>query len=117
VPTQPLAEPPDPQFVAEIADMAIEAKRRRIAAEAATTSQREIEHEIREQLRAKGLRRVDGDGVTVVWSPVRGRPAFNMPAIREAAIKAGIDITQFESIGEPTDRLSIRVAEQSRSAA
>ncbi len=117
VPTQPRAEPPDPQFVAEIADMAREAKDRRGIVETATAHLREIEQEIRERLRAKGLRRVDGDGVSVVWSPVKGRPSYDMAGIREAAAKAGVDVSRFETTGDPTDRLVIRVAEQSRSAA
>jgi hypothetical protein len=116
VPTTPIAEAPDPQFVAEIADLALEAKRRRGTAEAATAAQRDIENEIRERLRAKGLRRVDGDGVTVTWSPVKGRPSFDMKAIREAAEKLGLDLAEYERTGEPSDRLTIRVAGQSRTA-
>jgi hypothetical protein len=117
VPTRPSVEPPDPQFVAEIADLARAAKARRHEAEAATAAQREIEHEIRERLKSRSLRHVEGDGVAVTWSPVRGRPSFNMPAIREAAAAAGIDLAEYETVGEPTDRLVIRVVEQSRSAA
>jgi hypothetical protein len=116
VATQPRAEPPDPQFVAEIADMAREAKGNRSIVEATTADLREIEHDIKERLRAKGLRRVDGDGVSVVWSPVKGRPSYDMKGIREAAEKAGIDLAEYELVGEPTDRLVIRVAGQSRSA-
>jgi hypothetical protein len=115
-PTQPQAEPPDPQFIAEIADMAREARGRRSVVGAATAGLREIEHEIKERLRAKGLRRVEGHGVSVVWSPVKGRPSYDMQAIREAAAKAGIDLAEYETGGEPTDRLVIRVAEQTRSA-
>jgi hypothetical protein len=100
-------ERPDPQFVAEITDLAREAKRLDIAADATTAQLRTLQYEIRERLRAKGLRKVAGNGVTVTWSPVKGRPAFNMPAIREAAAKAGIDLAQFESVGDPTDRLVI----------
>ena len=77
---------------------------------------REIEHDIKECLRAKGLRRVDGDGVSVVWSPVKGRPSYDMKGIREAAEKAGIDLAEYQLVGDPTDRLVIRVAGQSRSA-
>jgi hypothetical protein len=48
---------------------------------------------------------------------VRGRPAFDDKGIREAAAKAGVDLAEYETVGEPTDRLVIRVAEQSRTAA
>jgi hypothetical protein len=117
VPTRPVTELPDPQFVAEIADLAREAKQRRAEAEAVAAKQRSIEEEIRERLRAKGLRRVAGDNVSVVWSPVKGRPSYDMKRIREAAAKAGIDIAEYETVGEATDRLVIRVTGQSRSAA
>lgn len=70
----------------------------------------------KERLRAKGLRRVDGDGVSVVWSPVKGRPSYDMKGIREAAEKAGIDLAEYQLVGDPTDQLVIRVAGQSRSA-
>ena len=95
------------------------AKRKAVAAilEAAKADLHEIEHDIRERLRAKGARRVEGDGVSVVWSPVKGRPSYDMKGIREAAEKAGLDLAECETVGEPTDRLVIRVAGQSRSAA
>ena len=47
------------------------------------------------------------DGIVVIWSPVKGRIAFDMPAIREAAEKLGLNIQQFETVGDPTDRLVI----------
>ena len=117
VPTKPVTELPDPQFVAEIADLAREAKQRRAEAEAATQRQRAAEEDIRERLRAKRLRRVAGDDFTVVWSPVKGRPSYDMQAIREAAAKAGIDLGEYETVGESTNRLVIRVAGQTRPAA
>jgi hypothetical protein len=113
VPTQPRVEPLDPQFVAEIVDMAREARGRRSIVGAATADLRTIEHDIKERLRAKGLRRVDGDGVSVVWSAVKGRPSYDMKAIREAAEKVGTDLAEYETVGEATDRLVIRVAGQS----
>ena len=117
VPTKPVTGLPDPQFVAEIADLAREAKQRRAEAEAATRRQRAAEEDIRERLRAKRLRRIAGDDFTVVWSPVKGRPSYDMQAIREAAAKAGIDLGEYETVGESTDRLVIRVAGQTRPAA
>jgi hypothetical protein len=116
VPTRPSVEPPDPQFVAEIAYLARTAKAHRREAEAATAAQRDVEHEIRERLRSRELRHVAGDGVSVTWSPVKGRPSFDMEGIREAAAAAGIDLARYEAVGEPTDRLVIQVTEQSRPA-
>jgi hypothetical protein len=117
VPTGAVAEQPDPQFMAEVADLARAAKLQRRDAEAATVRLREIETKIRERLRSRSLRRVVGDGVSVVWSSVKGRPSYDWPAIREAAEKAGIDISQFETTGEPTDRLTVTIrADASRAA-
>jgi hypothetical protein len=110
-------EQPDPQFIAEIADLARAAKRRESALEADTTAFRVLQREINNGLRARGFRRVVGDGVSVTWSPVRGRPAFDDKRIREAAAKAGVDLAEYETVGEPTDRLVIQVTEQSCSAA
>ena len=59
-------------------------------------------------MRAKGFRKVIGNGMSVTWSPVKGRASFNMPAIREAAANAGIDLAQYETTGEATDRLVIQ---------
>ena len=59
--------------------------------------------------RAKGLRRVAGDDFSIVWSPVKGRQSFDVKALKAAAIAAGVDVAQFETIGEPTDRLDVRV--------
>lgn len=117
VPTRPSAAAPNPQFIAEIADLARTAKARRHDAEAAVAAQREAEHEIRERLKSRELRHVKGDGVSVTWSAVKGRPSFDAKRIREAAAAVGIDLTEYETVGEPTDRLVIHIAEQSRSAA
>ena len=40
---------------------------------------------------------------------MKGRPSFDVKALRAAAIAAGVDVAQFETIGEPTDRLDVRV--------
>ena len=117
VPTQPQTAPPDPQFVAEISDLAHEAKARRALVETVISDLREIEHDLKERLRAKGQRRIVGDGVTVTWSAVKGRPSFDMKGIREAAAKAGIDLAEYETTGDPSDRLVIRAVGQSRTAA
>jgi hypothetical protein len=116
VPTAPQAETVDPQFIAEISDLARDAKRQRGEVEAATAALREIEYDIKERLRAKNARQIKGAGVSVTWSAVKGRPSYDMPAIREAAEKLGLHLAEYETVGEPTDRLTIRVSEQSRSA-
>jgi hypothetical protein len=109
VPTRAPAEPVDPQFVAEIADLAREARERRATVEMATTALREIEHDIKERLRAKGVRHIVGGGLSVMWSAVKGRPSFDWKRIREAAINAGTDLAEYETVRESIDRLVIRV--------
>jgi hypothetical protein len=69
----------DPQFVAEARDLAREAKQHQVDAEDATARLRTTQNEIRERLRAKGLRRVAGNDFSIVWSPVKGE---NGPADR-----------------------------------
>jgi hypothetical protein len=101
----------DPQFATEARDLAREVKHRQAEVDAATVRLRETQNEIRERLRAKGLRRINGDDFSIVWSPVKGRESFDVKALKAAAIAAGIDVTKFSTIGEPTDRLDIRVRE------
>jgi hypothetical protein len=108
VPNLPPPEPLDPQFVAEIVDLARETAARRALVDAAVADARDAEHDLKERLRAKGCRTINGDGITVTWSPVKGRPSFDMAGIRDAAAKAGINLSEFETVGDPTDRLTIR---------
>jgi hypothetical protein len=108
VPTRAAVEP-DPQFVAEIVDMARDVKVCEAEAEAADARLREAQHELRERMRTKGVNRVKADDVSVTWSAVKGRQSFDNKAIRDAAAAAGVDVAQFETVGEPTDRLVIRI--------
>ena len=109
VPTRAPSEPIDQQFIAEICDLARTAKDRRTAAETATAAQREVEHEIKERLSTKGVRHIVGNGISVTWSAVKGRPSFDEKGIREAAAKAGINLAEYETVGDSSDRLAIRV--------
>jgi hypothetical protein len=101
----------DPQFVAEIRDLAFAYKARQGEVDSATVKVRELQHEIRERLRAKNLRRVAVAGFSVIWSPVKGRQGLDIKALSAAATAAGIDISKFETVAEPGDRLDIRVRE------
>lgn len=98
----------DPQFAAEMADLALTAKRWETARDEAETKLRETQQSIRDRLRTKGVRKIPG---IVNWSYVKGRVAYDNKAIREAAAQAGIDIEQFSTVGEATDRLTISVTE------
>lgn len=98
---------PDPQFVAEMADMALAAKRFEVARDNADAALRETQQAIRDRLRSHGVRKIPG---ILNWSHVKGRTAYDNKAIQKAAIEAGVDIEQFSTVGEPTDRLTISVA-------
>jgi hypothetical protein len=108
VPTQSSA--PTPELIAKVVKLARRAKRREAALDAATAALRTVQHEIKEKMRGEGVRLVAADGVSVIWSAVKGRPAYDMPGIRAAATAAGIDLAQFEMVGAPTDRLVIQIA-------
>jgi len=108
VPAQ-IAEP-NPEFVAEIVKLARHAKCLEGEAELAFAAHRAAQQDIKDRLSANNVRRVDSDGVRLVWSAVKGRPSFDMRAIREAAAAAGIDLNQFETTGQASDRLDIRIA-------
>jgi hypothetical protein len=42
---------------------------------------------------------------------VKGRQGLDVKALSAAAAAAGVDVSKFETIGDPTDRLDIRVRE------
>ena len=100
--------PVDPQFAAEITSLAIELKQAQAEGECAEARVRSMQNEIKGRLREKGLRKIPG---VVSWSAVKGRSGYDAKAIREAAIANGVDIEQFATQGEPTDRLVIQLAE------
>ena len=73
-------------------------------------SKRQCEQEIKDLLRDAGTRRVDGDGLRIVWSALKGRPSWDWPKLKAAAEKAGLDLSKFETVGNPSDRLDIRIS-------
>ena len=101
---------PSPELVAEIVKLARHAKRLEGEADLAFAAHRAAQQDIKDQLTANGVRRINGDGVRLVWSAVKGRPSYDMKAIRDAAAAAGIDLAQFETTGQASDRLDIRIA-------
>jgi len=99
-------QPVDPQFKAEITDLAnllraVEANR-----DSDETRLRELQDEIKNRLREKGVRKIPG---VLTWSPVKGRSGYDNKAIATAAADAGVDIEQFKKQGEPTDKLVILI--------
>lgn len=99
-----------PEVAAEVAALARRAQHHERERDAEDVAFRTAQHVIKERLRAAGARRAVADGVSVTWSPVRGRPSYDVPAICAAAAAAGIDLTKFEAAGRATDRLEIRAA-------
>jgi hypothetical protein len=96
----------DPQFAAEVADLALSIRQCERARDRADEQARQMQDELKARLRAKGVRKIKG---LVNWSHVKGRTAYDNKAIQAAAINAGIDIEQYSTVGEATDRLTISV--------
>jgi hypothetical protein len=101
-----------PGFLEKIIALAREERHWNTIICGAEEEQRKMQHEIKELLRAHDLHRISHDGIVVVWSPVKGRPALDMPALKIAAAKLGLDIQQFETVGQPTDRLTVTIKQQ-----
>jgi hypothetical protein len=101
----------DPQFVAEMRELAVVYKACLTDVGAAEARLRASQHEIKERLRSKQLRRVAGDDFSVTWTPVKGRQGYNVNAPSAAAAAAGVGVQEFETSGTPGDRLEVRVRE------
>lgn len=106
--------PVDPQFAAEIREMALYIKFLEAERNGSDELLRGWQYKIKERLREKGIRKVPG---VVTWSEVKGREGYDNKAIQAAAMAAGIDIKQFATVGEPTDRLTISVKSPSEANA
>jgi hypothetical protein len=101
----------DPQFAAEMRELAIAYKACQADIDAAEARLRASQHAIKERLRAKQLRRVAGDDFSVNWTPVKGRQAYYVQALSAAAAAAGVSVEEFETAATPGDRLDVRVRE------
>ena len=99
--------PVDEQFAAEIADMALALKSAERDCACDETRVRTLQNAIKDRLREKSVRKIPG---ILTWSNVKGRAGYDNKAIKEAAIAAGVDIAQFKTQGEPTDRLVIEIS-------
>lgn len=97
----------DPQFIAEISDLSREHEQIALRIERDTVLLNEKKQEIKDRLRDKKVRRIPK---VVVWSSVKGRQSYDYVKIKQAAIDAGVDVEQFSTVGEPTDRLQVLVS-------
>lgn len=93
-----------------------QAKDLKAQADELTIRARSVEHDIRETLRSTGAKRFVGNDVSITWSAVKGRPSWDMKGLRAAAEAAGIDLAQFETTGDPSDRLTITIKESGATA-
>jgi len=106
LPFQDVGPPVDEQFKAEMIDRARQYRAAEKDGEDAEMRLREMSVEIKNRLREKGVKKIPG---VLQWSPVKGRQSYDNKAIKQAAIDAGIDVEQFSTVGEPTDRLTIQI--------
>lgn len=97
----------DPKVVEEIVALAKQERELNTKASGYETEQRNLQHQIKSRLTDLGLRQIESDGIRIIWSPVKGRPSYDMPRLREAAAKLGLNIQDYETVGDPTDRLVI----------
>jgi len=107
-------KPPSPQLMAQIRDLAAEEREWHTRVSIAEKEHRKMQDALKTVLKDNHLRRVEESGLSVVWSPVKGRLSYDMPAIRNAAAAKGIDIQRFETVGDPTDRLTVQVIKRDR---
>ena len=75
-------------------------------AEDAGKRREDIREQVRVLLRDLGTRKVEGDGFSISWFPVKGRKSFD----RKAAERAGIDLAPFDREGDPSERLTITLS-------
>lgn len=94
----------DPQFIAEIIDLARAVKQYDKAVDADTAALRTAQQAIKDRLRDHKVRRVPG---VCTWTPVKGRAGWDNKAIRETLEAQGIDMDVFKTEGEAGDRLQI----------
>jgi hypothetical protein len=99
----------DAEAQEQIGELARRIKARKAVAEAAAEETKELEHELREMLAGAGTRKVAGNDFSVSWAALKGRPSWDMKGLREAAAAAGVDLSLFETAGDPTDRLTISI--------
>lgn len=94
----------DPQFRAEMEDMCREHDHIRRQIDDLTVKLNTKKDDIKNRLREKGVRKIEG---VVNWFPVKARKSIKTTGLVEAAVAAGVDVTPFETIGEPSDQLRV----------
>ena len=108
LPFQDVGPPVDPQFASEMLSLATDFKKAEQIKDVQETLLRALADTIKNRLREKGVKKIPG---VLTWSSVKGRQSYDNKAIKAAAQAAGIDIEQFSTVGEPTDRLLIQISD------
>jgi hypothetical protein len=96
----------DDQFVAEITEMAKFVKHVEEERDKTESAFREAQQALKDRLRDRNVSKVPG---VVTWSAVKGRSGWDNAAIRAALVDLGINLDEYKTEGEPTDRLVITV--------
>jgi hypothetical protein len=104
-----VAEQVDDETALRITAQARFAKLLRAEAERNIEDAKRTEGEVKEMLKEAGTRKIQAGNVSVAWSAVRGRHTWDDKAIRDTAVRAGIDLSPYQKIGEPSDRLTITI--------
>lgn len=100
----------DPDEAETIAEMARQTRAIASDIDALEIDKRRLEQTIKDRMAALNTRRVAHGDVSVAWSAVKGRPSWDMAGIRAAAEAAGVDLAPYNTVGEPSDRLTIKTS-------
>lgn len=94
----------NPQFAAEIEDAAKVYNKAKLSVKKIQAEMKKMEIDIKDRLRAKKIRRIPG---VVNWYEVAGPVRYDNKEIRNIMIAEGHDLEEFQSVGEPSDRLEV----------
>jgi hypothetical protein len=99
----------DPQFVAELKELAFAERDLATTISALEENQREMQVQIKDRLRAKKLRGIKEPDITVSWYPIKPRVTLDMDSLRAAAEAAKFNLAPHEKTGDGGDGLRITV--------
>src|SRR5262249_26246608 len=91
----------DPQFAAEMRELATPKKTCRAGVRAGGAGPRGRKHEKKDRLRAKHPRRAAGNVFSVIWPREKGHQGFDVKALSTAAGAAGVDVKDFKTAATP----------------
>lgn len=95
----------DPQLKAEFIDLVRAANKIKEKRELADAAYREATEEIKERLREKNLRKIEG---VLSWQDVKGRKSYDMEKLAVICAKKGISVDEYCREGEASSRLTLQ---------